>query len=185
LSKPEAGGVYECKIPVQFGGCNGSGSTYDVTIYVKYDADNPNSPWEYVNILQNVRGCKIFFKGRRNSSQYTRVKVKWFSGGIFKDSIVSGMFTYIYTPLCPEANPDFISPSECGCGSFNIMGLPIPSNFYKIEVFNITGRRIFFTDRENKEFFINALNNLPRGNYFLRIITEERIYVRKITLIGR
>lgn len=185
LSKPEAGGVYKCRIPVLFGGCNGSGNTYDVTIYVKYDADNPNSPWTPVLSLINARGCEVRFPGRESSSLYTQVKVKWFSGGNFKDSIVSGMFTYIYTSLCPEATPDFILPSRCGCGTFNIMGLSIPSNFQRIELFDITGRRIFFTDRRNKEFFINALKDLPEGSYFLRIITKEKIYVRKFVSMGK
>ncbi len=183
LSKPESGDTYKCKIPLEFGGCNGLGNLYNVKIYVKYDANNPASPWQYVTTLQNVRGCRGLLIGRKKSSQYTRVKVKWFSGGNLKDSIISRMFSYIYWPtICPEARPDFISSSKCGCDSINILNFSILTNFEKIEVFDITGRRVFLSEVRNKEFFKGAIENLPKGIYFLRIITREKVHIKKITL---
>lgn len=159
LSEPKENKTYECEILVQFGGRNGSGGLYNVEIYVKYDADNPNSPWQHVTTLQNVRGCTVEFPGRNSSSLYTQVKVKWFSGGILKDSIVSAMFKYIYHPVrCKEADPRSFTSSRCGYKNFDILDFSIPNDFQKIEVFDITGRRIF---------------------------TKGKIYVKKVTLMEK
>lgn len=185
LWEPKAGETHRCSIAVSFGTCNGgSGNNYLGKIWIKYDANNPNSQWEYVTGFYQARGCQLHVHGRRQSSQYTQVKVEWYDGGVLKDSAISGMFRYIWDPRCPqieEPNPEFIQISGCKCKSIDSV---LPRIFEKMEVFDITGRRIFFTDKTNREFFADALNDLPEGIYFLRIITKEKIYIRKIASTG-
>ncbi len=70
----------------------------------------------------------------------------------------------------------------CKCTKGFNLSISQFDNFQKIEVFNITGRRIFLSDVRNKELFKGAIKDLPEGIYFLRITTKKKIHIKKITL---
>jgi len=63
------------------------------------------------------------------------------------------------------------------CDSLNFI---IPDKYEKMEIFDVAGRKIFSYDGKNKEIFVDLIKNLPKGTYFLRIITNKGIYVKKL-----
>ncbi len=81
-------------------------------------------------------------------------------------------FNFFQNPFCQQFKPlthDVINSLGCMCrGNFACkctkgfnLSISQFDNFQKIEVFNITGRRIFLSDVRNKELFKGAIKDLP------------------------
>jgi hypothetical protein len=182
LEEPKGGATYECEIPVSFGACNGVGALYNITIYIKYDANNPGSPWIPVATYFDARGCNISIPGRNSSSPYTQVKVEFYQGTNLVGTKISGIFNYQYSYFkCQtHSTPDKINKesfSKCNCEKYNFL---LPEEYEKIELFDVAGRKLFSYNEKNKEFIIDLIKNLPKGIYFLRVISNKGIYVKKL-----
>ncbi|MEO0291262.1 MAG: zinc-dependent metalloprotease [candidate division WOR-3 bacterium] len=180
LKEPVAGESYNCEIPLSFGGCNGSGYLYNVKVYIKYDADKPDSRWKFINELTQVRGCEKVINSKRFSPK-TKVKVEFYRGQNFKDSLVSGIFYFKCFPPQVLGNLEHEVSSFCDCKKSNL-NFQIPENFKIIEIFDITGRKVLLEKNLNKELLFRSINNLKAGIYFIRIITKEKNYIQKIII---
>jgi hypothetical protein len=90
---------------------------------------------------------------------------------------ISGIFNYQYSVTCLEDKQFEFFSSECKCRRLNFL---LPEEYEKIELFDVAGRKLFSYNEKNKEIIIDLIKNLPKGIYFLRVISNKGIYVKKL-----
>ena len=152
-----------------------------------------NSDSYTVAIGKQEKGCNLTLGGINFSSQTTPFEFRFYA---WDSEVTPGTFridTVIFNGLAAissgvdELPQDFnsvitIYPNPTNDGIVYLD--PKKINYSKIEVLNVFGSTIIISSREqqNDENIKLNLSEIPTGIYFLRLISEERIYIKRFAI---
>ena len=152
-----------------------------------------NSDSYTVAIGKQEKGCNLTLGGTNFSSQITPFEFRFYAWdsettpGTFRiDTVIFNGLATIYAGV-NELSQDFNSALKIYPNPTNdgIVYLDLKNvNYSRIEVLNVFGSTIVFSnrDQQNDEKIKLNLSDISTGIYFLRLISEERIYIKRFTI---
>lgn len=148
--------------------------------YVRAEFD-----FDKVNVTDTI--LYDYFQIKENKGIVTSVNGKYF---MYDNSgVIDSAHTNDSTDTIPDLNndsTDVIKNEDVGIypnPTFDKVSMLFDKSIYiqSIELFELTGYSVFFTEpKKELSSYIIDISNLQSGNYFLKIITEERVIYKKI-----